>query len=575
MALAARVGRGTGAARGSRPIVVTAVAAATAVLTAVLVYPSAVLVVSSFVARGRPSVALYVQVATDAQAYAALLHSLAVSTAATAGGVALGVVLAWIVSRTDLPGRSAWRTVLLLPYMVPPFVGAIAWVYLLSPVGYLNQIWMALSGSTDPLVVVYGPGGIVGVMILYGYPIVFLASLGVLDRMNPALEEAARMARAGPWGVFREITVPLMLPGVLAGALLLLLSLLGDFGIPAVIGFPARYYVLTTRIYATILNFDQADNLHLAAALSMWLVVIAAILLWLQRWLQRRGRFAVVAGQDGAPSVVSLGRWRYPIFCGLCAIVAVSVALPLAAVLVTSLIRAYGLPPAPGNLTLAHYAEVVAGVPKVPRALVNSLGLAAGSATVILVMAVGLGYLLARVRLRGGAVLDLLTTIPYAIPGTVVALGMILAYLRPVPLIGLGLYNTIWIIFLAYLARFLAIGVRTVLAGIAQVHGTLEEAARIGGAGPAQAFFGIVVPIIRPSLTAGWLLAFIPAVAELTLSILLFSVGNETLGVVIFGLNDEGKVTLTAALAFLVTLLLLAINLVSRAVLRAADGSRG
>ena len=211
-------------------------------------------------------------------------------------------------------------------------------------------------------------------MMLYGYPIVFLASLGVLERMNPVLEEAARMSRAGPWGVFWEITVPLMLPGLLAGALLLLMSLLGDFGIPAVIGFPARYYVLTTRIYETILNFDQRDNLNLAAALSMWLVVIAAVLLWLQRWLQRRNRFAVVGGQAGGASLVTLGRWRYPVACGLGAFVAVSVVLPLAAILVTSLIRAYGLPPAPSNLTLAHYAEVIRGCPKVPRALLNSLG---------------------------------------------------------------------------------------------------------------------------------------------------------------------------------------------------------
>ncbi len=572
MTLAGGAGRRPELPIALRMTFLAAAAAAAVVLAAVLVYPSLVLVVSSFMAGGRLSLALYAQVATDPQVYTVLLHSLVVSTAATAGGVVVGVALAWIVSRTDVPGRAAWRTALLLPYMVPPFIGAIAWVYLLSPVGYLNQIWMALTGSANPLVVVYGPAGIIGVMMLYGYPIVFLASLGVLERMNPVLEEAGRMSRAGPWGVFWEITVPLMLPGLLAGALLLLMSLLGDFGIPAVIGFPARYYVLTTRIYETILNFDQRDNLNLAAALSMWLVVIAAVLLGLQRWLQRRDRFAVIGGQAGGASLVTLGRWRYPVACGLGAFVTVTVVLPLAAILVTSLIRAYGLPPGPGNLTLAHYAEVVTGVPKVPRALLNSLELAAGSATVILVVSVGLGYLLTRVRLRASAVLDLVITIPYAIPGTVVALGMILAWLRPVPLIGLRLYDTFWIIFLAYLARFLAIGVRTVLAGLAQVQGTLEEAARISGAGPLRAFLEIVVPIIRPSLTAGWVLAFIPAVAELTLSILLFSLGNETLGVVIFGLNDEGKVTLTAALAFLVTMLLLGLNLMSRAVLRRAEG---
>ncbi len=501
-----------------------------------------------------------------------LLNSVAVATAATAGGTVLGTALAWLVARTDVPGRAAWRTLLLVPYMIPPFIGALAWVYLLSPVGYLNQVWMALTGSQDPLLVVYGPAGIIGTMILYGYPIVYLAAVGVLERMDPVLEEAARISRAGPWRVFREIACPLMLPGVLAGALLLMMSCLGNFGIPAVLGYPARYFVLTTRIYATILNFDQPDNLQLASALSMWLVVIAGVLLAAQRRLQRADRFAVVGGQATAPSRVALGAWRYPVLAGLVLFVVVSVGLPLAAIVLTSLVRAYGLPPVPSNLTLAHYGTVLTGVPKVQRAFVNSLVLAAGSASLIVALALGLAYLGTRIRGRGAWLLDLLVTIPYAVPGTVIALAMILAWLRPIPILGVRLYDTLWIILLAYVARFLVFGVRTVLAGLSQIQTSLEEAARIGGAGPVEVFWEILVPLIRPSLTAGWALAFIPAVAELTLSILLFSVGHETLGVVVFGLNDEGKATLAAAMAMLVTVLLLGLNLATRAAFRQGEG---
>ncbi len=537
-----------------------------------IVYPSAVLVLQSVLVQGHLSLAHYAGIARDSETYAVLLNSLAVAAAAAAGGTLLGVGLAWLTARTDLPGRAGWQTALLLPYMIPPFIGAIAWVYLLSPVGYLNQVWMALTGSDHPLAVIYGPGGIIAVMILYGYPIPYLASVGVLERMDPALEEAARISRAGPWGVFRDVTVPLILPGVLAGALLLLLSALGNFGIPAVLGYPVRYFVLTTRIYATILNFDQRDHLQLAAALSMWLVAIAAVLLAVERRIRRRGRFAVVGGQAGGRSRVALGRWRGPLLAALVLFVAASVGLPMAAIVLTSLVRAYGLPPVPANLTLAHFVTVLTGVPKVHRALANSLVLAAGSATVITFLSVGIGYLLTRVHLRGAGVLDLLITVPYAVPGTVLALAMILAWLRPVPLLGLRLYDTLGIILLAYVARFLVFGVRTVLAGLVQVQASLEEAARISGAGPVEAFWEIVVPIIRPSLVAGWFLAFIPAVAELTLSILLFSVGHETLGVVIFGLNDEGKIALTAAMAALVTLLLVGINLATRALLRGEAG---
>ena len=547
-------------------------AAAGGVLAVLVVYPSVVLVLQSVLAGGHVSLAHYARVARDGGTYAALFNSLAVAVPATAGGTLLGVGLAWLTARTDLPGRAVWETALLLPYMIPPFIGAIAWVYLLSPVGYLNQAWMALTGSEHPLAVIYGPAGIVGVMILYGYPIAYLAAAGVLERLDPALEEAARISRAGPWAVFRDVTVPLILPGVLAGALLLLMSNLGNFGIPAVLGYPVRYFVLTTRIYALILNFDQPDHLRIAAALSMWLVAIAAVVLAVQRRIQRRGRFAVVGGQAEGRSRVALGRWRRPFMAVLGLFVVVSVGLPMAAIVLTSLVRAYGLPPAPANLTLAHYTTILTGVPKVHRAFVNSLVLAAGSATLITGLSVGIGYCLTRIRFRAAAVIDLVITVPYAVPGTVLALAMILAWLRPVPVLGLRLYDTLWIILLAYVTRFLVFGVRTVLAGLTQIQPSLEEAARMSGAGPAAAFWEIIVPIIRPSLAAGWVLAFVPAVGELTLSILLYSAGHETLGVVIFGLNDEGKIALTAALAALVTVLLIGLNLATRAALRGQTG---
>lgn len=534
-------------------------------LAVLVVYPSIMLVAGSLWADGRLTLAHYWRTFQDRAAVATLGNSLVVSTAATVLGTALGTVLAWLVTRTDLPGRRHWDTLLLLPYMIPPFIGAIAWVYLLGPAGYLNQLWMAVTGSPDPLVVIYGPAGIVFALTLYGYPIVYATMRGALQQMNPALEEAARIAGATPARLLRDVTVPLMLPGVLAGALLLFMSSLANFGIPAVIGFPARYFVLPTRIYRTILNFDLPNNLQIAAALSMWLVAIGVVLLVLQRRVLRLSRFAVVTGQATAPSRVELGRWATPVAAGLGAFVAVGAALPVGAMLLTATTRAYGLPPVLENLTLQHFETVAVGIPKLPRAVANSLALASGAATVIVILALGIAYLIARVRVRGGHLLDVLVTIPYAVPGTVVALAMILAWIRPVPVLGVHLYNTIWIILLAYVARFLIFGVRTLLAGLSQVHDSLEEAARISGAGGARAFREITLPIIRPSIAAGWFLVFVPAVTELTLSILLFSVGNETLGVVVYGLHEEGKFALAAAAAFLATTMLVGIHLVARA----------
>lgn len=538
-------------------------------LAALVIYPSGVLIAQSLSQNGRATAVHYARVAADSQTYGALANSLVIAAWTTVGATVVGVILAWLVARTDLPRRDRWHTALLVPYMIPPFIGAMAWVYLCGPAGYLNQAWMVLTGAPDPFFVIYGPAGIVLVMILYQYPIPYLTTLGVLQRMNPVLEEAGRMARAGPWNVLREITIPLVLPGVLSGALLVMAASLGNFGIPAIIGFPARYVVLTTRIYNLILDFDRPGHLQLAAALSMWLVAIAVVVLQVQRAVLARGRFAVIGGQASAASVIALGRWRLPVLACLRLLVFVSVVLPLGAILLTSVTRAYGLPPLPHNLTLRHYVSALTGIPKVHRALINSLVLAGGAASVIVVLAAGFAYLTGRTRMHALGSLEVLATVPYAIPGTVVALAMILAWLRPVPLIGLRLYDTLGIIFIAYVARFLIFGVRTVLAGLAQIHGSLEEAARISGAGPGEAFVQIALPLIRPSLIAGWFLAFIPAAAELTLSILLVSVGHETIGVVIFGLHEEGKIALSAALAFLVTVLLVAINLLSRTALRA------
>lgn len=538
-------------------------------LAALVIYPSGVLIAQSLSQNGRATAVHYARVAADSQTYGALANSLVIAAWTTVGATVVGVILAWLVARTDLPRRDRWHTALLVPYMIPPFIGAMAWVYLCGPAGYLNQAWMVLTGAPDPFFVIYGPAGIVLVMILYQYPIPYFTTLGVLQRMNPVLEEAGRMARAGPWNVLREITIPLVLPGVLSGALLVMAASLGNFGIPAIIGFPARYVVLTTRIYNLILDFDRPGHLQLAAALSMWLVAIAVVVLQVQRAVLARGRFAVIGGQASAASVIALGRWRLPVLACLRLLVFVSVVLPLGAILLTSVTRAYGLPPLPHNLTLRHYVSALTGIPKVHRALINSLVLAGGAASVIVVLAAGFAYLTGRTRMHALGSLEVLATVPYAIPGTVVALAMILAWLRPVPLIGLRLYDTLGIIFIAYVARFLIFGVRTVLAGLAQIHGSLEEAARISGAGPGEAFVQIALPLIRPSLIAGWFLAFIPAAAELTLSILLVSVGHETIGVVIFGLHEEGKIALSAALAFLVTVLLVAINLLSRTALRA------
>jgi len=533
-------------------------------LLVVILFPSAILIRESFWADGTYNLLNYLKLFKDPNTYSTLKNSLVVSIISTLGATVLGVFLAWIMARTDLPLKSLWRTVLIVPYLIPPFIGAIAWVQLLGPVGYVNKLYMTITGISKPLFVIYGQWGIILVMILYSYPIAYMANLGFFERANPALEEAARISGASLWRGLRDIAMPLTMPSIGASALLIFMSLMANFGIPAVIGFPARYFVLTTKIYATILNYDMPNNLQVAAALSMFLVILAAIVMFAHRYVLSKGSYAVVGGQATQVQLVELGWLKWPMLISAAFLALVAVIAPLLAILLTSITYAPGLPLKLANLSLRHYQTLIFSVPKVRRAIRNSLFLATSSATIIAFLSSVLAYLITRVRFIGSRLIEIVTLIPYAVPGTVVALAMILAWLRPLPVLHIRLYNTIWILLIAYITRFLTLGLRSVVAAFEQIHESLEEAARISGADFLSAMKDITLPLIKTSIFAGWFLCIIPALTELTLSVLLFSVGNETLGVVVFGLHQEGKINLTAAIAFLTTAIVLGMNVLIR-----------
>lgn len=556
------------AAQDGRGAAVLPLVPVAVVLGGAVIYPALVLAWYGVSRDGLPSVANLQAVVTEPETWRVFGNSLQVAGWTTLLAGLLGTALALLVARTDLPGRRLAGSVLILPYLVPPFIGALAWLYLLGPTGFLNQAWMALRGSSDPLVSLYGPGGIVLVMTLYKYPIVYLTVLAGLERVDPTLEEAARSAGAGPWQAARDVTLPLVTPAIGAGLTLVFLSAMAEFGTPAVLGFPAKYFVLATKIYATVLDFDRPYNLHIAAALSLLLVVVAALALGLQRrWL--RGRRVALAAEGGRPAVLRLGSARRAVGTAVSLFVLLTSALPLAAVLLTALTRAYGRPLALDNLGLENFRRLLWELPVVWRAAGNSLLLALSSATVCVLLAVVVAYLQHRIGITGRGVLETLVTLPFAVPGTVLALAIVLAFLGPV--LGLRLYNTIWIILVAYIARFLALALRPVAAALLQLHPALEEAARVAGAPPWRTLADVTLPLLRSGLVAGFVLAAVPALTELTLSAILWSAGNETIGVLAFNLHEEGKVLLSAALATLIVAASLGAHVVTRYVAGAAE----
>ncbi|MBI4841058.1 MAG: iron ABC transporter permease [candidate division NC10 bacterium] len=531
------------------------------VLVGAVAYPSLILVWHAFTRDGRPTLANLAAVLHDADIWRVLWNSVHVSVWATLLGGALGTVLAFLVARTDLPGQRIFRTALMLPYLIPPFIAALAWLALAGPVGFVNQLWMAVTGAEEPLFRIYGAPGIILVLALAHYPLAYFTVLASLERMDPALEEAARSSGASPARTARDVTLPLVAPAIGAGAILVFLRCMENFGIPAILGFPAKYFVLTTKIYATILDFDRAHNLGLAATLSLLLVAVAGGSIALQRRILG-GRAYGLTRAVGQPPIFGLGQWRRTVGIGVTVFLLATSVAPLLAILLTALTRAYGMPFGWSNLGLQNFHTLFFKVPVVWRAMRNSLVLAASAATFAVVLAILIAYVQVRTQVRGKGLLEALVILPFAVPGTVVALAMILAFLRPV--LGLSLYNTIWIILVAYVARFLTLAVKPVAAAFTQVHVSLEEAARSSGASLSRSVRDITMPLIRPALVSGWFLAAVPAITELTLSVLLWSAGNETIGVMVFNMHEEGKVLLSSALAVVVMAVALTSNLLLR-----------
>ncbi|HWT80302.1 MAG TPA: iron ABC transporter permease, partial [Candidatus Methylomirabilis sp.] len=450
----------------------------------------------------------------------------------------------------------------------PPFIAALAWLALAGPVGFVNQLWMVMTGLQEPLFRIYGAPGIILVLALSHYPLAYLTVLTSLEQMDPALEEAARASGARPSRMVWDVTFPLVAPAVGAGAILVFLRNMENFGIPAILGFPARYFVLTTKIYATILDFDRPHNLGLAAALSLLLVAVAGGVMVLQQRILGDRAYAVTGG-TGKPPIFNLGRWRRRAGIAIMLFVSLTSVAPVLAILLTALTRAYGMPLSWDNLSLQNFATLFFKVPAVWRALRNSLLLAASAATIVVTLSILIAYVQVRTRARGKGVLEASVILPFAVPGTVVALAMILAFLRPV--FGISLYNTIWIILVAYVARFLCLAVKPIAAAFTQVHTSLEEAARSSGASLSRSLWDVTLPLILPALVSGWFLAAIPALTELTLSVLLWSAGNETIGVMVFNMHEEGKVLLSAALAVVV----MAVAMTSNLLIRVSSGFVG
>lgn len=524
-------------------------------LAGLVIYPIARLGWESAHVHGRWTASAYRAVLRDPATRTALAHTLASSALATVLAVAAGVALGWLIARSDLPYRGAAATLLLFPLVLPPFVHTLAWLQAYGPVGVVPAVLNTVTGGHARPHLFLGATGVITLLTFQGLPIAGLLALGALARIDAAGEEAARVAGAGALRAFVTITLPELLPTIAAAAGLVFVLSASDFGIVAVAGLPAGYGTLTTRIYAFLTFSASASSFTRAIALSALLGAGAAVALALLA-LRRDAAGGFGGRPPQAAGAVSLGRWRTPIVAALALLFLLIVIVPLVALVLTALTHTIGFAPLPGNLTLDNLRRV-ARLPEARLALRTSLWLSALAATVAL--AIGVAIALAT-RAAGIAdrLLPALAALPFGMPGSVTAVAFILGWGQKLPVVGRSLYGTAWLILLAYIARFLVFAVEPLRAALARLDPALEESAAVAGAGRLRRLRDVLTPHLAPALAAAWLLIFLTALHELTVSALLASPQVTTLGVAVLHLEQEGDITAMAALATLLVVLIAA-----------------
>jgi iron(III) transport system permease protein len=548
-----RAGRAAGARlaawrRGGDRVRTGTLVAVGVLLVYLVVVPLLFLVYGSLVtgSPGQPgtfSARTYAEVLTAPRTYRLLAVSAVYAIGASLVAFVIGGAVAWLVQRTDLPGKGLVTFLTLFPLFMPPVLTTVAWALLLDPnMGLLNRIAQGLGAARAPfdvntLLSMIWVGGVLDV------PLVFLWLWPAFAAMDPGLEEAAAMCRARPLTVMRTITLPLLLPAMAATFLINFVLAIEDITVPIIIGLPAGIHVFATEIFLAYTRVPT--DVHSASVHAIILLAITVGLTVLYRRLTARSeRYAVVRGRGYRPAPIRLGRARLPVASLLAGLLAVVVGLPLFVLAWTSLSPYLQVPSVAGlrSLSLRWYRALLQD-PMVIRGFVNTTVLGLGSAAAVMAVSVVVGWTVIRVRARWRGLLDLLAFMPIAIPGLVIGLSLMWLYLTlPVPV-----YGTLWVLGIAFVTRFVPYGVRLAYAGFSQLHAELEEAAYVAGSGWGKAMRTISLPLLAPTLTVGAIYTILRSFRELGASLLLASFENEPYSVVAYNIWMGGETGKTAA----------------------------
>ena len=502
-----------------------------------IVLPLAVLIIDSVVVDGHLDVSSYLTVYGQAVNMRALTNTAKISILVMILSVLITFPLAWLIGRTDLPGRKKFRTILVASYMIPPYVGAIAWTQL--PFN------------------IYTEGGLIWVLTLFYSPFAFITISRAMEKMDPTLEEASRVSGASPLRVLWDVTLPLMAPSILAGGLLVFIGAGSAFGIPAIVGMPGNIEVLTTRIVSFV-YMGNDSGIRNATTLAVSLMILANGLLFFMTWFMGRKDYTTIGGKSTRPALVELGKWK-GLATFLVAVYAfIAVILPLGSIVITSFMVSMSKGLSLDNFGFDAWIPVLENSQYLD-CIWRSLGYAFIAATIGTILSLFVAYLSVKTHVKGRSLPDLLVMVGGSTPSVVIALALIITFSGNY---GLNLYSTMWILIVSYLVKYMTMSVRTIAASLSQVSSSLEEAGLNSGAGWLRICKDIIMPLIAPSIVAGWFLIFMPSFYELTMSNLLYGSDTQTIGVLLYELQTYADTQNASVMSVIILIIVMVGNLI-------------
>jgi iron(III) transport system permease protein len=449
----------------------------------------------------------------------------------------IGTFVAWAVERTDAPGRTLFHNLALLSFAIPGLLMAMAWIFVLSPnIGWLNAVLKSAFGLSNAPINIYSMAGMIWALSSHYFPLAYLAIGPALRTLDVRMEEAGLVSGGRYWQVLPKITLPLLRPAILSGLLLLFIMGLSSYEVPRVIGRPARIDVFTTEIQGA--TTDTPPEFGVASALSLTLLVVCFVAIYFYRRATRNAEaFATITGKGYMPTRIELGRWRWPVAMAIGFIFLVALGLPLFTLVWQSFFRNLSQPfmGSAAPVTLENYRYILR-YPVFLDAVRTSVVVSAMAATVVVALTLVMAWMARRSASQFAWLLDALASAPIAIPSVIVGASILFTYLVvPIPV-----YNTIWILLIAYVTLCLPYGMRFASSGITQIHRELEEVAEVSGARTAQVFLRVLLPLILPFLLAAWIYVFVLSVRELGASVFLVGPGTSVLGTISLTVWEEG-----------------------------------